>query len=252
MQATLVSVYGFDKSKDFVNLIAQCQVKVGRLLDGNFISYPLEQVHATVIGLEGSISAGSLLNDNFRDKNREPEPEDREMDPEQVITVWKSANPFTIQLGGWKDTRYGFRNLMKESPYKGSFFIRNNLVGAMGWPVKVDDHGVTFPTTLFTLRKAFETKANVLHRWHRKPDRDNDFFFRLGQTCLPDDHQLVEDARGEMRDYMAGLEPPIYLKLNPQKWTVVAYTDNKLPWEQKADNRRSQSKVTTHWLRNVY
>ena len=252
MQATLVSVYGFEKSEEFVDLIAQCQRKVGDLLDGKFKSYPLEQVHATIIGLEGKVFDDKLLNDNFRDKKREPTPEDREMDLDQVLEVWRSATPFTIQLGAWKkDTDYSFHNYMNESPYEGSFFIRNNLVGAMGWPAELGDHGATLTRALFTLRKAFETKANALHRWHRKPGEDNDFFFRLGQTCLPDDHQLVDDARREMRDHMASLEP-LYLELNPKKWIVVAYTDNKLPWEQKADNRRSQSDVTSQWLRAVY
>jgi hypothetical protein len=129
----------------------------------------LEQVHATIIGLEGTLRDGKLLNDNFRDK---AEPDDREMDLDQLVKVWRSAAPFTVQLGAWKETDDGFRNLMGESPYEGSFFIRNNLVGGMGWPVQVGDPDPRIRDSLFDLRKEFENKANALHRWHRKPDHD--------------------------------------------------------------------------------
>jgi hypothetical protein len=247
MQATLVAFYGFDKPQQFVHLIAECQNWAGHLLGGAFNSYPLEQVHGTIIGLEGSVEGERILNRNFRDIGQ-----DREMLIYEMIRQCRSFEPFTIRLGGWQDKEYGFRNGMNESPYEGSFFVRGGLSGAMGWPVAETESGDETTRRLYDLRKMLEVEANVLHRWHRDPNFiDNDFFFRIGLTPLQDSDPLVETARSEMRRYMSQHDS-VELVIRPETLTVVAYTDNKLPWESDPQNRRNLEDVTTGWIREVY
>ena len=247
MQATLVAFYGYNKPDEFLHLIYECQKKVGTLLGGSFNTYPLEQVHATIIGLEGSSCADKVFNLNFRDIGQ-----DREILFDQVIDVWRRVVPFTVSLGGWQDKPYEFENGMKESPYEGSFFIRGKLAGSMGWPIEKTGSRVTYPDTLFQLRKRFETKANVLHRWHRNPEfRDNDFFFRLGVTPLPDDHPAVENARKLMRKFVS-CRSPVELMIGPDDLTIVAYEDNKLPWKPDSGNRRTVENISADWLRAIY
>ena len=247
MQATLVAFYGYDKPREFLRLIAECQNMVGHLLGGAFNSYPLEQVHGTIIGLEASVEGNRVLNRNFQDIKH-----DREMLMDQLIGLWRSFNPFAVQLCGWQDKEYSFRNGMNESPYEGSFFIRGGLSGAMGWPITRKDSGVATPTTLYDLRKLLEAEANVLHRWHRDPNfKDNDFFFRIGLTPLEDSNPIVENARVKMRRYMSEHDP-VELTIRPEDLTAVAYTDNKLPWELDGRNRRTLQDVTSAWIRKVY
>ena len=64
MQATLVSFYG-NKLKELEKFILACQKRIIEIIGTSFLPYELEQVHGTIIGLEGYRVADKIQNASF-------------------------------------------------------------------------------------------------------------------------------------------------------------------------------------------
>ena len=64
MQLTLVSHYG-PKPPTLARLIIELQQLLAQQLGTSFVPYALEQVHATVVGLEGLRVGGKVRGENF-------------------------------------------------------------------------------------------------------------------------------------------------------------------------------------------
>ena len=65
MQLTFVSHYGL-KPAPFVERICPLQSVIAEQLGSRFKPYNVEQVHGTIIGLEGARFGTRIRNDNFR------------------------------------------------------------------------------------------------------------------------------------------------------------------------------------------
>jgi hypothetical protein len=223
VKLTLVACYG-DKSEPLRALVLDLQNFLGKQLGGSFRPYELEQVHATIIGLEGSpqSNGAQLINTNYVELRQER----RTMDLTKALDIIQHSPllPIRIRIGGFqRDVAYGMTS-RGQHPYQRSFSFQGDSVVALGWPCLDGD----FPPSLDQLRRSFN-EANILHKYHALPtDVDNDLFFVLGHV----EAARVSERRGEIeaavRDRLAGRDP-VHVELDRTNLFVVAYTDPQLP-----------------------
>ena len=130
-QATLVALYGA-KPAAFHELIRRCLQKIAEALGSEFSPYDMDQIHATIVGLE--YAAGSALyNLNFYRYRKKALP----MDLPGLRNYLLSGHrlPFCVQIGGFADRDYPFttRGLR---PHSRSFSIQGDKAVIMGWPIR--------------------------------------------------------------------------------------------------------------------
>lgn len=223
VNATVVALYG-EKPADLAALVLTLQDRLGSRLGPAFSPHAPEQVHATLVGLEGdrSVVTGELFNRN----HAELRGEQRVMNVERLLQRIASspAFPLTIRVGGFEpDVDYSFVS-RGQHPYRRSFSIQGRDAVAMGWPWT--DGAVS--TALAALRRELESDG-VLHKYHATPEAsDNDFFFVLGRV----DRSRLDEATlaaiaDELRDLMA--RAPLELLVEPEDLTMVSYVDPSLP-----------------------
>ena len=217
VQTTLVAYYG-PKPEPFQQLIHLCQKRISELLNHGFIPYQSEQVHATIVGLEGCRIDDKILNKNFIDYRGEC----RLVDLSQLLQFLKHVPHIELRIGGYKaEHHFGFESRGKH-PYERSFAIRGEIAVAMGWPVNGSK-------PLDCLRRRF-TEVNVLHKEHRTDaDVDDDFYFVLGRVDkrVAKD-EAIEVVNEELRKFFANCEP-VELVLSRESLSIVAYLDPQLP-----------------------
>lgn len=130
--ATLVAFYG-EKPEPLAALIDAVQKHAHRLLGNNFAPYAMEQVHATIVGLEGARSAtGELVNANYLSLRGEW----RAMDLPRCLDHLQRTPllPFTVRFGGFQnDAAYPFTS-RGEHPFARSFTTQGARAVLMGWP----------------------------------------------------------------------------------------------------------------------
>ncbi len=225
-QVSLVAFYG-PKERRLDGYVAALQDRLCNLLGGAFKPYAPEQVHGTIIGLEGERDGERVLNRGYLECRGER----RAMDFTGVLDVVGRESdllPLNLCLGGFADgADYAFTS-RGIHPYKRSFSIQGDTAVAMGWPVQGD----AYPPSLDRLRRAFNG-SNVLHKYHVSDgDVDNDFFFVLGRVDRAvTSEQAIRDTQQDMRRYMSTRDPLI-LELDRDSLGLVAYSDAALPWTQ--------------------
>lgn len=222
MQATLVSHYGV-KVKPFSEMIQSCQNMLSELLPYAFLPYELEQVHGTIVGLEGFRKGQGIINFHFKALRQE----EKTVQYVELLNFLRSERfpNFKVRIGGFRHERnYGFLS-QNSHPFLRSFSIRNDIAVAMGWPI--DASG--FPDLLDQLRRRFN-EFNVLHRWHRTPDEiDNDYYFVLGRVDRSQlNHTNIETAEQQMRLFLSE-QSEITIPINNTVLSIVGYLDTQLP-----------------------
>src|SRR5215218_6801298 len=68
---TLVSFYGAEKPVGFRKLIDLVSYKLNQEVGELFQQYPITQVHATIIGLEGRLENQAVINENMSKRYEE-------------------------------------------------------------------------------------------------------------------------------------------------------------------------------------
>lgn len=223
MDLTLVAFYG-EKPREFSALVAELQQRLTESLGPGFSPYEPQQVHSTIIGLEGRRDGDRVLNSNFLRLRHER----RYMDVRQLIETIDQATdllPIRIRIGGYKASdRYSFTS-RGAHPFMRSFSIHGGVAVAMGWPFEDS----VFPSTLDRLRRKF-AETNVLHKYHAlEVDEDNDLFFVLGNVRTGARHtRSVEMAEREIRAYLER-QQPTDIELRPEHLSLVSYADPTLP-----------------------
>ena len=176
MDVTLVSYYG-DKPPMIAKFISGAINELSRLLGNGFAPYSLQQVHGTIIGLEGRRVDNQIINTNYAKIRNEL----RSQNLKAVFQILnkKSPLPFDVTIGGYIDGGpYSFTS-RDAIPYMRSFSVQGPNAVAMGWPY----NNGKYSKSMDKLRRAFNS-ANILHKYHDSPAaEDNDFFFRTGQHC---------------------------------------------------------------------
>jgi len=220
VQLSLVSHYG-KKSDSVSDLIVMLQDRLSGTLGFAFKPYGIEQVHGTIIGLEGVPSDKGIINRWYLDNQQE----ERIVDTEKLIRFIQSdkIEDIEIKIGGWEPhAHYDFYS-NSQHPYMRSFSIQGEIAVAMGWPF---DSG-QYSERLYKMRKRFE-EINVLHKWNKHDYRDNDFFFVIGRVLKKYADPLVfQQLANEIRILLSGVDERIII--GKDTISLVAYVDARLP-----------------------
>lgn len=230
MNASLVAFYG-PKPAALVELVESVQSQLRRLFGEEFSPYQVEQVHATLIGLEGDRNAvGELFNANYLSMRGEA----RTMDLSSLLEHVKRTDhlPFTVRIGGFEESRpYPFTS-RGAHPFSRTFSIQGAQAVVMGWPCS---DGL-YPTTLGRLRHELEA-FGVLHKYHAvADDLDNDLFMVVGRMRTQVDDAVRGAAVDELRERLAGA-PPVEIVVDASSLMVVSYVDPALPLETSVASR---------------
>ncbi len=218
MQVTLVAHYG-PKPERLAAFVHRLQDNLGRSLRGAFQPYEIDQVHATIVGLEGCRMNGGV----HSKRSRLP------MDLSGLVDFLRGGEfaPIRIRIGGYDaGGSYPFRS-RDAHPHLRSFSIQGDVAVAIGWPM--DD--TSAPDSLDRLRRSFE-RLGVRHKWHTTGDEvDNDCFVVLGRIEQQRvETRLVHAAAESMRaDLAAG--SPATIEIDRDTLSFVGYLDSRLPLE---------------------
>jgi hypothetical protein len=245
MQVTLVAYYG-SKPTEISNFLRLCQDKLCAILLSAFHPYDMEQVHATIIGLEGIPNDTEVLNLNFREINKKDKP----MNPDKIMSFLERTKliPFEVRIGGYRHYQSFPFSSRSQHPYIRSFSVQGPIAVAMGWPVAEK----SYPPVLERLRRQFQ-KNNVLHKWHNAPKTvDNDFYFVLGR--IDRDHITkirMQELQELMRQTLAGIEP-LLIPIERENLSIVGYYDNQLPHSTSSKISLSDAQSSPEKVRNLY
>jgi len=243
VQLTLVTHYG-KKSESLSNLIVMLQDKLSGTLGFAFKPYDIEQVHGTIIGLEGVNSDEGVINQWFLENLEER----RTVDPKKLIQFIQSDNieAIEIKIGGWAShTNYNFYS-NKQHPFMRSFTIQGEIAVAMGWPFENDQYF----EKLYELRKRFEA-INILHKWNKNDYKDNDFFFVLGRVSKKQANPLVlQRLANEIRIILSGVDERIIISRDTM--SLVAYVDAQLPQNTSRAFSLRDPKLTSGLIDRLY
>ena len=243
MQLTLVSHCG-SKPAVFARTIREIQDLLGRALGGDFLPYAVEQVHGTIVGLEGTRTGNGVRNENFA----------RGRGEEQIIQfdallqfLRERFSPIDVRISGFAENAgHGFAS-QGQHPFARSFSIQNGIAVAIGWPWR---EGACV-AQLDQLRRIFQ-EFGVLHKWHRRPgDVDNDFFFVLGRVNPRTPPESQRRAERQVREWLAAI-PPQFIRIDGDSLSFVAYHDSQLPLQGSRALRLHDSSVTAEVLTRVY
>jgi hypothetical protein len=228
-QVTLVAFYG-EKPDELSTLITQCQEWLISILGDAFSPYDIQQVHATIVGLERRIGS-ARDNANFW-KYRALR---AEMDFREFLAFLRGCSqiPFEVQIGGFEKRDYPFVSDPFEKgtdnrPYDRMFSIQGDKVVVIGWPVR--SKSPVYPLTLDDIRRAAQ-KFGILHGYHQTLTAvDNDLFFRIGLVDRTRTSSgVVNRVVQKLRDTLAGILAPVISQVTLNDLFVASYEDDKLP-----------------------
>lgn len=242
MQLTLVSHYG-EKPREFRDLIQELQRPLLSTLGNNFLPYAVEQVHGTLVGLEGTATGNDVLSHNFLQLSGERRPFDF---PGLLKFLRDDFAGFEIQIGGFHpDQDYGFTSQDK-SPFLRSFSLRGPAAVAMGWPRQQN----SYPLELDLLRRSLE-RFGALRKWAwRDGEIDNDFYFVLGQLREPIPQPQLLAVESDIRAHLS--KSSHLLRVGPETLSFVAYSDLRLTPETSRVLKLSDCAITAQSLAEVY
>ena len=242
-QLTLVTHYG-KKSSSLTSLITMLQNKLSSSLGAAFIPYEMEQVHGTIIGLEGILTDSGIINEWFK-KNLKRE---ENIDIDGLLKYIQSdrIDEITVQIGGWQPHKdYEFES-KDQHPYLRSFSFRGEIAVAMGWPIVNDK----YCESLYELRKSFE-EVKFFHKHNKDEYRDNDFFFVLGRVSKERvTPMLLQQAASEIRLILSGIEETV--RINKDTLSIVAYVDTQLPLATSEAFSLNEKILTTRIVEDLY
>jgi hypothetical protein len=213
---TVAALYGA-KPEPVITMIQSIQAIVEDQMGRSFQPYMLEQVHGTLVGLDGrkDSSSGEVINEHFLNHRGEA----RVMDHGKALTVIAEhlTPPMPIRVGGFLPEYAPFTS-RGGPPYLRSFTCQGNALVLMGWPVETEESlGRRLP--LDDLRRAVND-SNILHRYHReRSDIDNDFYMVLGHVS-PTRADVLDRTVEMVREHVA-LHPTV-LAIGVEDVRVVA------------------------------
>ncbi len=243
MQLTFVSHYG-PKPAPFAEKICLLQSVIAEQLGDCFKPYTVDQVHGTIIGLEGVRVGTRIRNENFSRLRGE----ERFIDFEGLLDFLRTRPKcdMEVRVGGYDlACDYGFTSSGRH-PFLRSFSVPGEIAVAMGWPYR---SGAVVPS-LDGLRRAFQ-QFGALHKRHqRESDVDNDFFFVLGRVAQNAELAQRDAAQQIIREHLAAA--PLLLSVNDATLSFVAYHVSLLPPDTSQTFRLNDRQVTPTLLASLY
>lgn len=245
MDVTLVAYYG-EKPPLIAKLIQDTISELSNLLGSSFCPYSLQQVHGTIIGLEGRRADKCIINTNYAQIRNEL----RSLDLNAALQILKDESllPFEVTIGGFSDgEQYSFTS-RGVVPYLRSFSLQGRYAVAMGWPYSNGE----YTQSIDKLRRAFNS-TNVLHKYHDSPNSmDNDFFFVLGNVVKENiDLIQLEDAQSHLRSFLAAYKP-VRVPISRDDLRVVAFIDKKLPPETSCSYTLDEAEEKINEIQSLY
>jgi len=219
---SLVAFYG-TKPRRLVDYLLWCLELLDNKISVGFKPYEIDQIHATIVGLEGRYIAGQPANENFLRLGLI-----RPMDLPGAIKWLHGASeiPFQCRLGGFRPGgEYGFQSFGRH-PFERSFEIQDSgAVVIVGWPFVNE----TVSRALFALRRGLQS-YNILHKYHiAESVEDNDCYFVLGHLDLESSNPAdYASALGAIRRKIATAKPTL-VTMDRDCLSFVRYTDRSLP-----------------------
>ncbi len=220
---TAVAFYG-TKTGALQQLAESVQAILRGQLGGGFRPYGLDQVHATVIRLDGFADqqTGSVVSLRYRDGARPRPPMDHAR--AQEILAARLTPPLRIRVGGFRPGLAAAFLSRGQHPYERSFALSRDAFVLMGWPESTIRHG-SAAQPLDDLRRDL-SQANIPHWYHDGPaDVDNDLHLVVGHltTAPPDGAAAAVQA---VRNYLA--EHPVHLEVGVGQLAIVASESSTL------------------------
>jgi hypothetical protein len=187
-------------------------------LGSAFHPYTLEQIHGTVVRLDGRLDpqSGSLVNPRFRELTGTA----RAMDHARAVAILAEhlTPPIPIRIGGLGPGTATMFTSRGRHPHDRAFSLQGDAFVLVGWPVSTVENGIAHQP-LDDLRRAMN-EANILHLYHDSlADADNDFHLVIGHhNGVPG--QEAAEAVHAVRAYLA--RHPVQLEVGVDQVAIVA------------------------------
>ena len=216
---SVVAFYG-PKTGRLRELLTGVQALIAEQVGGDFRPYTLDQVHATLIALNGVREGGTIVNEYLLEHAGER----REMDLPRVMDILarRFAAPLRVRIGGFRPGQAVPFTSRGQHLAERAFSVQGEAFVLVGWPV---DSLVGAGRPLDDLRREMNA-AGVLHRYHARPgDVDNDLHLVVGHHAGAPAAALAR-ATAAVRDKLAA--DPADLAIGLSDVTVVAADSHTL------------------------
>ncbi len=214
-----VAFYG-PKTGPLRELLTGVQALIAEQVGDDFRPYSLEQVHATLIALDGvrDPQSGAILNGYLLAHAGVR----REMNLPRVMDILAQATPLRVRIGGFRpDQEIPFTSRGHHLAER-SFCVQDHAFVLMGWPA---DSLAGAGRPLDELRREMNA-ANVRHKYHvRATDVDDDLYLVVGHHAGAPAGVLAR-AAAAVRDKLAA--DPVDLTIGLTDVKIVAADSHTL------------------------
>jgi len=222
MESRFISAVAFygPKTGRLRELLTGVQAQIAEHVGGDFRPYTLDQVHATLIALNGVRAGGTIVNEYLLEHAGER----REMDLPRVMDILarRFATPLRVRIGGFRPGQAVPFTSRGQHVAERSFSVQGQAFVLVGWPAE-SLAGAGRP--LDDLRREMNA-AGVLHRYHARPgDVDNDLHLVVGHQAGAPAAALAR-ATAAVRDKLAA--DPADLAIALSDVTIVAADSHTL------------------------
>ena len=222
MESRFISAVAFygPKTGRLREFLTGVQALIAEHVGGDFRPYTLDQVHATLIALNGVRAGGTIVNEYLLEHAGER----REMDLPRVMDILarRFATPLRVRIGGFRPGQAVPFTSRGQHLAERSFSVQGEAFVLVGWPAE-SLAGAGRP--LDDLRREMNA-AGVLHRYHARPgDVDNDLHLVVGHQAGAPAAALAR-ATAAVRDKLAA--DPADLAIALSDVTIVAADSHTL------------------------
>jgi hypothetical protein len=222
MESRFISAVAFygPKTGRLRELLTGVQTQIAEHVGGDFRPYTLDQVHATLIALNGVRAGSTIVNEYLLEHAGER----REMDLPRVMDILarRFATPLRVRIGGFRPGQAVPFTSRGQHLAERSFSVQGEAFVLVGWPA---DSLAGAARPVDELRREMNA-AGVLHRYHTKPaDVDNDLHLVVGHQAGAPAGALAR-ATAAVRDTLAG--DPVDLAIALSDVTIVAADSHTL------------------------
>jgi len=222
MESRFISAVAFygPKTGRLHELLTGVQAQIAEHVGRDFRPYTLDQVHATLIALNGVRAGGTIVNEYLLEHAGER----REMDLPRVMDILarRFATPLRVRIGGFRPGQAVPFTSRGQHVAERSFSVQGQAFVLVGWPAE-SLAGAGRP--LDDLRREMNA-AGVLHRYHARPgDVDNDLHLVVGHQAGAPAAALAR-ATAAVRDKLAA--DPADLAIALSDVTIVAADSHTL------------------------
>ena len=214
-----VAFYG-PKTGRLRELLTGVQALIAEHVGADFRPYTLDQVHATLIALNGVCEGGTIVNEYLLEHAGVR----REMDLPRVMDILarRFAAPLRVRIGGFRPDQAVPFSSRGQHLAERTFSVQGEAFVLVGWPA---DSLAGAGRPLDELRREMNA-AGVLHRYHARPgDVDNDLHLVVGHHAGAPASALAR-ATAAVRDKLAAGPADLAIGLSDVK--IVAADSHTL------------------------